>query len=179
MNLKPNLWTLLFALTILFLLYLSLDNKAKKKNDKIGGNTLQQNVIDLSDTIPENIAIERWAKYWSEVTFQRNVDSTNTAMGVVNSNATMFKMKKGELQQMISYLNGEDVVAYLTIKNGISPAKDTIDLIFSDGDLFTSGSFLSDGSFQLDQNLSKKERTLYFDFSMPCPPLCQDAELGN
>lgn len=155
MNLKPNLWTVLFLLTAGWLFYTTMSSE---------GPATVKPLPPPSDSIPAEQAIEMIAAYDAKVAaflndtaHQVNGKPLLEAMDVVAA-PIYFKLEANELQEIIAHWGGQNVYALLALKPSTNAnARDTIDLIFSDvepgeGRIFLEGTF--------------------YDFSTPCPPLC-------
>jgi len=162
MNLKPNLWTLLFLLTAGALIYTQLPLTSTTDNAE---STLTVETESASDSIPSRVAIQMIANYTAQ--FQRVLIDTTTKINgrsVLDTTGVVavpvyFKLEKNEIAEIFKHFGGQQVYAVLGLLPGARGARDTIDLILADvepdsGHIFLQGTF--------------------YDFATPCPPLCDE-----
>ncbi len=162
MNLKPNLWTLLFLLAAGVLAYQQLPSKG---NTDIVEATSSLNIADGSDSIPSREAVQMIATYMER--YQRVLSDPNAKINgrtVLDTTGVVaiplyFKLERNEIAEIFRHFGGQQVYAVLGLLPGANGARDTIDLILSDvepgkGNIFLEGTF--------------------YDFATPCPPLCDE-----
>ena len=159
MNLKPNLWTVLFALSSVAFLY----------NYK--GSNVTPEVVCCTDSrlnenngeIPKEEAIRRFTAYDEQyiAKFNTSCDHLADSANVVSPFVVYFHIPPSDLEALYCEFKSSDVYASLSIKPGIHTipfsTRDTLDLIFTDINRMDT---------------SKVDNGKYFDFTAPCPPLC-------
>jgi hypothetical protein len=162
MNLKPNLWTLLFVLAAGVLAYQQLSSKS---NTETAGVIPASAIAAGSDSIPSRAAVEMIATYMER--YQRVLSDPNAKINgrtVLDTTGVVaipiyFKLERNEIAEIFRHFGGQQVYAVLGLLPGANGARDTIDLILSDvepnkGNIFLQGTF--------------------YDFATPCPPLCDE-----
>jgi hypothetical protein len=162
MNLKPNLWTLLFLLAAGVLTYQQLSSKG---NTDTADAAPASAVKTVSDSISSKVAVEMIATYMER--YQRVLSDPNAKINgrtVLDTTGVVaiplyFKLERNEIAEIFRHFGGQQVYAVLGLLPGANGARDTIDLILSDvepnkGNIFLKGTF--------------------YDFATPCPPLCDE-----
>ncbi|MEQ8706846.1 MAG: hypothetical protein RIC19_23135 [Phaeodactylibacter sp.] len=162
MNLKPNLWTLLFLLAAGVLAYQQLSSKG---NTDTADAAPASAVKTVSDSISSKVAVEMIATYMER--YQRVLSDTSAKINgrsVLDTTGVVaipvyFKLERNEIAEVFRHFGGQQVYAVLGLLPGANGARDTIDLILSDvepgkGNIFLQGTF--------------------YDFATPCPPLCDE-----
>lgn len=160
MNLKPNLWTLLFLLAAGALIYTQMQPSAEAEQA-----VSVQETAAASDSIPARQAQQMIINYLQK--FETVLNDTTTKIdgksvlettGVVAVPA-YFKFEENEIAEIFRHFGGKQVYAVLGLLPGAKGARDTIDLILADVEP-DSGKIFLQGTF--------------YDFATPCPPLCDE-----
>lgn len=169
MNLKPNLWTLLFGITFAALIYVYPKSKevATPLNDDVSLSSKPDSDIIRIVNIGRKEFIKRRASY--KTNFYDKMNSTDCP-GIANGRLLYFQsdyfvLPETEIAQLYAFIKeGEEnaysndtVYVYPTLKDrkeevGKSDALQVLDLIFSVKDTLGEWHF--------------------FDFTEPCPPVC-------
>jgi hypothetical protein len=159
MNLKPNLWTLLFLLAAAALIYVQWVSSALVVQEERPPST-----VALSDTIDRDTAWAMLDQYFLKFKDVLDNDSIHIngktildTTGVV-AVPVYFKLEKNEIAEIFTHYGGQQVYAVLALLPGQRGARDTIDLLLSDVEPDPKNTFVQ-GTF--------------YDFSTPCPPLCE------
>lgn len=160
MNLKPNLWTLLFALAAAALVYVVTSNgsSAPATTDTQASSEASEVNPLVGDTINWHIAKARIEAYKQRVIPQIKKDHVSDSSGVVNADVRWFRLRQDEVKFMAESFDGEYVYAMMNII-GNTGKTDTVDV------LFTNVAPKPDGTLLPGR---------YYDFTQPCPPLCDE-----
>lgn len=144
MNWKMNAWTLLFALAAAGLIYLLASDKAQPKSEAELTTGCQP------DSIPFNVAEGYMTRYapWM-LRMEMHKDSA-LHYGIKNPEVEFFELDSCELAEMVKFAQHGNVYAFLAVKDSL------IDLLFLDE----------------NPNLPGSHSIRAFDFSTPCPPVC-------
>lgn len=152
MNLKPNLWTLLFVIAAGAFLYL-LSAKKEPAVTTVENNVKnEQSNVTLRDTISKEEAVHRYEAYADRMIVNIATCGLNSKARVDNADVVFFHLPKDEVREMLSLFGGKDVYGILNIENP-NDSIGIVDLMFSD-------------------KKPRSEGAVYFDFSTPCPTLC-------
>ena len=147
MNLKTNVWTLLFVLSMGWNVY---SNFMVKKPEAAAAVATKAVVLSDSGCSVDSISTTKGTNGINKYTS----DGLQISGGnLINPTVNQFVLPKCELQQMLTYAGTKDsVVAQLAVNVGINGQKDTVDLYFK---VFNGNNAVR-----------------YFDFTEPCPPAC-------
>lgn len=159
MNLKPNLWTLLFLLAAAALIYTQWADSPSATPE-----ILPPSNVAISDSIDRDTAWAMMSRYMikfkdvlDDDSIQVNGKSILDTTGVV-AVPWYFRLEKNEIAEIFNHYGGQQVYAVLALLPGQRGARDTIDLLLSDVEPSPKNTFIQ-GTF--------------YDFATPCPPLCE------
>jgi len=153
MNLKPNLWTVLFLLTAGWLFYTSMSDKESAidksvpidpPTSQIDADTARARIEGYQNSIYPHLSNDTLLKKLNLIAFPK-----------------YFKIAPHELQEIVDSHTRWDslhVYALLSLMPSEKGSTDTIDLIFS----------------YVEKDTRSWQEGTFYDFSKPCPPLCNE-----
>lgn len=156
MNLKPNLWTLLFVLAVGALFYTYNSNSAESAvyNPCNPDPAKSVKIVRIPDTTFQDQYKAYEEKYLSVM--QDTSLHLDSLIGVKNLDIRYYKLAVTELEQMYCDYMGKgkpDVYVYPIIQSP-TPDSNILELVFAMSD--------------------ERGATSYFDFTAPCPTLCDE-----
>jgi len=149
MNWKMNIWTLLFSLAVAALVY--LNTCGHKKSLPI----TDPNSGCQPDSIPFNTANGYMIKYEAWMAYMAGNKGNALNYGIKNPDILYFALDSCELAEMVKFAQHGKVYAFLAVKDSL------IDLLFLDE----------------NPNLPGAHSMRAFDFSTPCPTLCDPSTM--
>lgn len=149
MNWKMNTWTLLFAFAAAALVYMLANKEGALKPVAGSTNNCQP------DSIPFNLAQNYMLKYTPWMLRMEMHKDSALHYGIKNPEVMFFAMDSCELAEMVKFAQHGQVYAFLAVKDSL------IDLLFLDE----------------NPNLPGAHSMRAFDFSKPCPPVCDPSTM--
>jgi hypothetical protein len=150
MNWKMNIWTLLFTFSLAALVYLNTCDHKEVLPSPIPVDDCKP------DSIPFNTAEGYMLLYegWRLGFMEKHKDSAHH-YGIKNPEVMYFALDSCELAEMVKFAQHGKVYAFLAVKDSL------IDLLFLDENPYLPGA----------------HSMRAFDFSTPCPTLCDPSTM--